>query len=114
VSQSQQTKDDRPIASKRAVRYLRAAVLWVVTLVVVTTLVAAATRTLAWLVRGVLAIYFPPPLVTGVPDLRLIGVAVFLVVAAFLLYRRKYWSALAALVLPMAFTWVFAFKLMGG
>jgi hypothetical protein len=114
LSQSQQTKDDRPIALKRGARYLRAAVLAVVTLVVVTTLVAAATRTLTWLVRGVLAIYFPPPFVTGVPDLRLIGVAILLVVAAFLLYRRRYWSALAALVLPIAFTWVFALKLMGG
>jgi hypothetical protein len=116
VSQSQQIKDDRPIGLKRAVPYLRVGALVVVTLVVVTALRAAATRNsaLAWLVYGVLAIYFPPPLVTGSPTPELIGVAIFLVVAAFLLSRRRYWSALASLVLPIAFTWVFAFKLMGG
>jgi len=71
MSHSRQSKDDRLTALKRAVRCPLAAVLVVVTLVVVTALVAAATRTLAWLVRGVLAIYFPPPFVTGGPDLRL-------------------------------------------
>lgn len=113
MSRSQQTKDDRLIVPKRPVPYPLAAVPVVVTLVVVTALVAAATGALAWLPRGVLAIYFPPFLVTGSPDLRLVGFAIFLVLTAFLLYRRKYWSALAALALPVAFTWLFAWRLMG-
>jgi hypothetical protein len=116
VSQSQPTEENRPIALKRAVRYLRFAVFLFVTLAVMSSWIAVATRAraLAWLARGVLAVYFPPPFVTGSPDARLIGVAIFLVVAAFLVCRCRYWTALAALILPLVFTWVLAFKLMQG
>jgi len=89
------------------------AVLVVVTLVVATTVIATAAGALGWLVRGVLAIYFPPFLVNGTPNLELVGLAIFLVIAAVLLYRRKYWASLAALALPMACTWMLAWRLMG-
>jgi hypothetical protein len=116
VSQMQRNRSGRSIVARSVFRYLRAAVFVVVSVVVAAAFIAAAAgiRALGWLIRGVLAIYFPPPFVTGGPDLRLIGVAVFLVVAALLLCRRRYWSALVVLVLPKAFTWVFAWRLMQG
>jgi hypothetical protein len=98
---------------RSATRVLLATVAIAVTIVVVAALVAAATGTLVWLPRGIIAIYFPPFLVNGGPDMMLVGFAVFLVLAAFLLYRRKYWSALAALALPIMLSWLLSWILLG-
>ena len=110
---SQPTRGNRPVGPRPRVRYLSAATLVVVTLVVVIAVVAAATQTLEWLPRALIALYFPPFLVNGTPNPGLVGLTVSLVLAAFLLYRQKHWNALAALALPIAATWVFAWALMG-
>jgi hypothetical protein len=112
MSATHRVRDDRPGLMRHLKRYLPAVVLAAVTLIVVAAVISAAAGTYNWPVRGVLAVYFPSFLVLGSPDRKLVGLGVFLILAAYLLFRCRYWAALATLVIPIALTWVFAGTMM--